>query len=164
MCMKAVGLNPEKQRGLVNRCQTHTNSSELLIWTTRIKPMLKWHQIQGLAGETSQLVKSWGMRDKWRGAGQKENSRYQLKSPSIRIHRCGRPKLQKHISCKIKEMPMPWKWCVESMYIILDLCMHTKKKNPHHKMLVFKYIHQLHLHDLAFSSFHIFFEIKCPSK
>lgn len=58
---------------------------------------------------------------------------------------------------------MPWKWCVESMYIILNLCMHTKR-NPHHKMLVFKYIHQLHLHDLAFSSFHIFFWNKMSFK
>lgn len=31
--------------------------------------------------------------------------------------------------------------------------MYVYKKNPHHKMLVFKYIHHLHLHDLAFSSF-----------
>lgn len=31
-------------------------------------------------------------------------------------------------------------------------------------MLVFKYIHQLHLHDLAFSSFHIFFWNKMSFK
>lgn len=44
--------------------------------------MLKWHQIQGLAGQANQLV-SQGMRDKWKEMGVKEKSSYQLKSPSI---------------------------------------------------------------------------------
>lgn len=49
------------------------------------------------------------------------------------------------------------------IYVHHSQFMYAYKKNPHHKMLVFKYIHHLHLHDLAFSSFH-YFEIKCPSK
>lgn len=45
--------------------------------------MLKWHQIQGLAGQTSQLVRVEEWETDGGETGQKEKSSYQLKSPSI---------------------------------------------------------------------------------
>lgn len=119
-----------------------------------------WHD------EARQLVKSWGMRDKMEGEEGKIKKKVKISTqvpPQWGFTDVGDWSYKNIISSKIKEMPMPWKWCVESMYIILNLCMHTKR-NPHHKMLVFKYIHQLHLHDLAFSSFHIFFWNKMSFK
>lgn len=46
---------------------------------------------------------------------------------------------------------------MRKIYVHHSQFMYAYKRNPHHKMLVFKYIHQLHLYDFAFSSLPHFF-------
>lgn len=129
--------------------------------------MLKWHKIQKvLADGARRLVKSWGMRDKNGGEKGKNKKKIvkisTLVPPRWGFTDVGDPNYKKHISSKIKEMPMPWKWCVDSIYIILNLCMHTKK--IHITRCLCSSIFTNFISMIKHSHLSTFFEIKCPSK